>query len=67
MKRLLCLLFGHRWIPNPPLLEPGQLYTYEILFGYRWLEGTDTEPGEFRPVSCGRCGRHAMQFGRIVP
>jgi len=67
MKRLLCRLLGHRWIPNPPPLEPGQLYEYKILSGHRWLKDTgSTEPGEFRPASCGRCGHHAMQFGRTV-
>lgn len=68
MKRLLCFLFGHRWIPSiPPHLKAGQLYMYQIITGHRWKERATSEPGEFRPVCCGRCGKTALQYGRMVP
>lgn len=68
MKRLRCLLFGHRFIPSvPPHLKADQLYMYQIIAGLRWKKCAISEPGERRPVRCGRCGKAAFQYGRLVP
>lgn len=67
MTRLLCLLFGHRWIPDVLPHPAGQVYTYQIIMGSRWKERATSEPCELRAVCCGRCGKTVLQYGGMVP